>query len=173
MSVTETARAFFNAPALKFVVVLFLILALAIPLLFVYALFSEREQRAREATSSISQSWARAQVLSGPYLVVPVESTREQRSGETTRTVTMRTLQVIRPERLDVDAKLQTEMRRRGIFEVPVYRSKIDFQGAFAPLDDKATSGSGRFLWNEAAFVLIVGDVRGIKETTTADLGPR
>ena len=172
MSVSDTARAFFNAPAFKFVVVLFLILALSIPLIFVYVLFAEREQRAREATSSISQSWGRSQILSGPYLVVPVETAREERVGNTTRTINVTTLQIFRPERLDVEANLETEVRRRGIFSVPVYRSKLAFDGAFAALDDKAKSGSGRWLWNDAAMVLIVSDVRGIKATASAELGP-
>ncbi|MEL6299639.1 MAG: cell envelope integrity protein CreD [Pseudomonadota bacterium] len=172
MSTSDTARRILSAPSFKFVLVLVLILALTIPLLFVYALVYEREQRARQATTSISQMWGGRQTMAGPYIAVPTERARVSGAGANAQTVTERNFAVFLPETLNVTSDLKTEERRRGIFTVPVYRSTHAFEGRFAPATaEKISQSVDRVLWQEAVIVVLVSDVRGIVEGITAELG--
>lgn len=167
MSFADSARNAIHSPAFKFLVVLVLILALAIPLLFVYGLVWERERHADRATEEVSTMWAREQTLSGPYLVVPTERTVAVQRGQETTTRTVRDFAVFRPETLAVDTTLTSEIRQRGIFEVPVYRSAIAVSGRFiAPDLQRIIDGSDRMLWDQAVLSVLIPDVRGIKETT-------
>lgn len=167
MTLVDSARNAVHSPAFKFLVVLALILALAIPLLFVYGLVWERERYADRAANEISRMWARAQTLSGPYLIVPAERTVDVQRGRETTTRTVRDYLVFRPETLDVETELSSEVRKRGIFEVPVYRSAISVKGRFAEPDlQRITNSSDRLLWEQAVVSVLIPDVRGIKETT-------
>jgi inner membrane protein len=167
MTLVDSARNAIHSPAFKFLVVLALILALAIPLLFVYGLVWERERYADRAANEVSAMWARAQTLSGPYLVIPTERTVEVQRGQETTTRTVRDYAVFRPEALDVEATLTSEIRKRGIFEIPVYRSAIAAKGRFVTPDlQRVVDGSDRLLWDQAVLSVLIPDVRGIKETT-------
>lgn len=182
MTFVESVRRALNSPAFKFLIVLILILALTIPLLFVYGLVYEREQYAAGATREIGEMWGGEQSLSGPFLVVPTEQTAEvaqtlpapggvgvapQAVGM--RTETVRRLAVFLPETLNIEPNVETEVRHRGIFEVPVYTSQIRISGTFLPPDQRSITGAAdRILWSEAVLVGLVQQVRGIK--TTADI---
>ncbi|MGF1650948.1 MAG: cell envelope integrity protein CreD [Hyphomicrobiaceae bacterium] len=172
MTLVDSLRQAIHSPAFKFIVVLFLILTLTIPLLFVWALVYERQRYAEAAAAEIGASWGGAQTLSGPYIIVPTERDQEVVRGSETAVQTLRSFAIFLPEILDVEGRMTTETRARGIFEVPVYRSQITFKGRFDPLDLKAVQANvSRLLWDEAAMILLVQDVRGIKATAQIVVG--
>jgi len=171
MTLADNARDAVRSPAFKFIVVLILILALSIPLLFVYALVYEREQYARKATSEVGQMWANAQTVSGPYLIVPFESDREVRRNNQTEIKTIRRLLAFLPEDLSINGEIDSDVRKRGIFEIPVYRSQLSLKGKFNPPDwQRAAQSSDRILWSKAELVVLITDVRGIKRSATIDI---
>ena len=69
-------------PALKFLAVCMLILLLGIPTMIVGFLSSDRQSSARQAAGAISSQWGGGrQILSGPYLIVPVMGPTNLRDG--------------------------------------------------------------------------------------------
>jgi len=164
MSMEDSLKQAIRSPALKFIIVLALILILTVPLLFVYALVSERQGFADGAESQVAQMWARTQVVSGPYVVVPNVRTREVTRGDETRLEQIRRYAVFLPEDLDVKADVRSETRRRGIFEVPVYRSDVAVKGRFVAAEARAFLADGADMrWDDAVMVFLVSDVRGIR----------
>ncbi len=172
MSVADGLRSLVNSPAFKFVLVIFLTLALMIPLLFVGLLVSERQGYARTARSEVGNMWGGAQTVRGPYVVVPTSQLREVRTKDGTEQQTIRQFAVFLPEILNIEGNVKTETRKRGIFEVPVYRSEIKFDGRFIEPVTQGFDKDGTTLhWDEAVLVLTVVDVRGIKKTAELSLG--
>ena len=166
MSVSDSLRRLLNSPSFKFILIIVLILALTVPLLFAFLLINERQQFARQAHSAIGRMWSGAQTLHGPYVVVPTTRVQEVRTNNGVQHQTVREIAVFLPEELKIAADVKSEIRRRGIFNVPVYRSVVRFDGKFIKPVTRAFAQSGIDLqWGEAALVLTLDDVRGIKKT--------
>jgi len=172
MSVEKSLRRIFDSPAFKFVLVVVLILALTVPLLMVALLVGDREGYASRASHDVSRMWSEAQTVRGPYVVVPSTRTIEVRRKEGVEQQTVHELAIFLPEDLDIVAETRTERRRRGIFEISVYRSSLSFKGRFAKPAIRAFEQSGTKLhWPQASVVLTLDDVRGIKKTTELSFG--
>jgi len=172
MSIETSLRSVFHSPAFKFVLVICLILALTIPLLMAALLVGERESHAVRASRDVSRMWSEAQTVRGPFVVVPTTRTVEVRHKETIEQRTVSELAVFLPEDLNVVAESSTQRRRRGIFEIPVYRSSLTFSGRFTKPAIRAFEQSGAKLhWSQASLVLTLDDVRGIKKTAEVSFG--
>ncbi|MGI9426010.1 MAG: cell envelope integrity protein CreD [Hyphomicrobiaceae bacterium] len=166
MSITDSLRRLIHSPAFKFILVMVLILALTIPLLFAFLLVNEREKYAQQARNDVGQMWGSAQTIRGPYVVVPTTRVKEVRRGDTVERVTVREFAILLPEDLKIRGQVTSEVRRRGIFEIPVYRSVIRFDGKFIqPITRALTQANLEIQWGDAALVLTMNDVRGIKKT--------
>lgn len=182
MTLVDSVLRALRSPAFKFLIILALVLALTIPLLMVYAVVKEREGYARRAAREIGQLWGGPQSVAGPFLVVPTEKdvrTSVPVQGAPlgtfkTQVRTERRFAVFLPETLKIAPVIASETRRRGIFEVPVYRGRIAISGAFVAPDLRGLSKSvDRFVWSEAVLVTLMSDVRGIRETATLKIGDR
>jgi len=172
MGLVDAIRHFVRAPAFKFIIIIVLILALSIPLLFVYLMVTERARYAAQARADVGRSWANEQLVRGPFVIVPTLRERTIRARNETRTEQVREFAVFLPEELNVSPSARTEVRRRGIFDVPVYRSEIAFDGRFDPPELRKFAQPGvQILWPEAVLTLFVSDVRGIKQTAAITLG--
>ncbi|MEM9027656.1 MAG: cell envelope integrity protein CreD [Pseudomonadota bacterium] len=181
MTFVESMRRALNSPAFKFIIVVILTLALTIPLLFVYGLLYERESYSKAAQREIGEMWGGPKTIAGPFLVVPTERRIEHRSASTTpgadqsvsvRTEIRRWYAVFLPETLTIAPDIRSEVRRRGIFEVPVYRAKIRISGSFVvPEQRRIAQTVDRILWSEAVLVSLISDVRGIKSTAEIKIG--
>ena len=172
MGLVDAIRGLMRSPAFKFIVIIVLILALAIPLLFVYLMVKERAQYAAAAKAEIGRAWGGEQSLRGPFIMVPTVREQTVRSRNETRVEKIREFAVFLPEQLSINPVVRTEVRRRGIFEVPVYRSEIAFTGTFIPPEmRKVTQPGTEILWPEAVLALLISDVRGIKKTAQIKLG--
>lgn len=172
MGIVDAIRGLMRSPAFKFIVIIVLILALAIPLLFVYLMVKERAQYAAAAKAEIGRAWGGEQSLRGPYIIVPTIREKTIRVRNETRIEKIRQFAVFLPEQLSIRPVARSEVRRRGIFEVPVYRSEIAFTGRFiAPQLRKLAQAGTDILWSEAVLALLVSDVRGIKKTAQIQLG--
>ena len=60
-----------RSPGVKLLLVGLVAVLLALPLMMVYALVSDREGQSRQAQASITAGWGGQQVVSGPVLVIP------------------------------------------------------------------------------------------------------
>ncbi|MCK0168136.1 cell envelope integrity protein CreD [Jannaschia sp. S6380] len=155
----------------RFLVVGLLTLLMFVPLFFAGSIVQERNFHAEQTRLSVGREWGGPQTLTGPYLVIPVEGdvTRQERrqrtdpaTGEiTVETVTLRergrvSSVLLLPDMLRLGADTRTDIRRRGIFEVPVYSADIDIEMRFdlSRVEDALRSGE-RLL--PAAAVLRLG----------------
>ena len=105
-------------------------LFLALPLTLIGGIAVDRSGYRSAVEDEIGATWGGAQTLTGPFVVIPVEATRKAKhrlanGALETRDETVRAAPlVLLPEMLEIDTALTTELRRRGIFEVPVYSGR-------------------------------------------------
>ncbi|SFJ38742.1 cell envelope integrity protein CreD [Jannaschia pohangensis] len=171
----------------RFLVVALLALLMFIPQFFASAIVQDRSFYADQTRRTIGEEWGGPQRLSGPYLTIPVEgdSTRiEQREVTDPETGELRTEQVrvpirarttpiiLLPEDFVADIDTFTEIRSRGIFEVPVYSASIGMTASFdsARLDDLLRDGE-ELIWDEATLRLGLTGNRGLRGDTVVE-GP-
>lgn len=137
-----------------------LAIGLLVPLTWVYSIVSERASRRNEAISHISGTWGGPQVLGGAVLAVPYKVTWTDSSGR----VQSATHQAFfLPRQLHVETELAAEVRRRGIFGVPVYRATVRMTGTFAlPLATAVPSSAEHVAWDQATLQIGIRYPRGI-----------
>lgn len=148
----------------KAAVVVLVSLLLLIPIGMLRGLISERIRLADQAGAAVAAGWGGWQQLGGPILVVPIE--RQIRDGHGQPRQRLDYVFIL-PDTLDIDAALETESRRRGIYTVPVYQSRLRIEARFVPADLAAVSATGhpdrQVLWDKAQLLLPVSDVKAIR----------
>lgn len=159
-----------NQLLIKGVLIGFLVLMLTIPTLFIQNLISERQTRKQTVLNEISQKWGRAQTLNGPVLRIPyyqrevleVTGTNGKKTKQSSK---VKTFKYITPNELNVNANINPQKRKRGIFEVVVYESDSKVKGSFKELQTVFKEISEEdILWNKAEIVFGLTDLRGIKD---------
>src|SRR4051812_35783023 len=121
-----------------------LAVATVLPNLFISNLIEERQQRQEGVLQEFTRTWGPEQSLFTPTLVIPYQA------GDRPRQYVK-----IAPARLELNADLVPEERKRGLFHATVYSASVDMTGAFiipaeARLRDFVSDKDGRFLWTEA-----------------------
>jgi inner membrane protein len=136
----------------KGLVIFGIALLLWVPTLFILEMVKERELRRQEASADINQKWAASQKVTSPLIAVPYRA-----GGYVT---------YFMPDKAEMTAKVSTETRHRGIYEVPVYQSAITITGAFAAADPASVGVQDSTLdWDRALLILPVKDaLRGIRD---------
>jgi inner membrane protein len=146
----------------KMIVTGLLILALLIPLGMVSGLIRERSERRDSVVTEIGRTWGGAQVVAGPVLTVPyLAHGKDDKGNATVWTELARFL----PETLEMDGRLSPELRKRGIYEVPVYRvENLHSSGTFLkPGFTEWRIAPNDVLWDQAWLSIGVSDMRGIR----------
>ena len=151
---------FHRSATLKLVGVGFLALLMAIPLTMLDGLRREREGRRNEAESALASSFGAAQLVGAPLLRVPVDRV-EQGADQVSRIRRYWLYQV--PDRVDANAQLTIERRRRGIFELPVYAADVTLKTRFAEPRRGFGEIDGEAQWALAELVLGISDPRGMR----------
>jgi inner membrane protein len=165
MDFIEAVRRVLRSPAFKFFLVSFLILLLLIPLLLVNALIWERELRAQAVRGEIGQLWGPEQQVLGPFLVVPYTVRLQMVQGDKRIEQLQERRAVFTPEVLDVAGRAEAKTLHRSIFEVPVYAARLALSGRFAaPSMADVAADVVSVRWRDAAFVLGLSGVSGLKE---------
>ncbi len=146
-----------------------LLLLLLIPSVWVQNLINERQERANGVVEEVSQKWSGNQTLTGPILMIPfkrVEEIKEWSNGSSiTRRVETKHAAYFLPATLDIQGKVATSELKRGIFNVVVYDSELDFKSAFGDVDfTNWNVPEEQILWAEAELVMGVSDLNGIHE---------
>ena len=148
-----------------------LILFLQIPIFLISALRADREQASWEASQEVAQKWGGRQSIIGPALVVPfVQRGAEKLDSGKMKELSQTVIATFLPSRLSVAVNQATETRSRGIFEIPVYRMELDFEGAFDRPDFQEWGvDPGDILWERAYFSVQVADPKAIQEQALLD----
>ena len=143
-----------------------LTLGLLVPLTMVHATVSERASRRAEAVRDVSATWGAAQTIGGPVLSVPYVHLWLDGNGKEQRTAHRVHLL---PAALQIKGRMVSERRRRGIFEVVVYRATLEIQGRFVrPGLGFLKTPPERVEWDQATLSVGLSDPRGL--TTRAAL---
>lgn len=146
---------------LKLISIFVLMLLLMIPMTFIMNLINERQALRESAIQEVSSIWAGSQVVYGPVLTIPfLRLVNEEGTVKSVREEAH-----LLPSMLHIDARIEPQILKRGIYEVVVFRSAVSFSGNFGEIE-KFTAGPGerKVLWDEAFLTIHVSDLRGIKE---------
>jgi len=156
---------------LKLLLIGFLLLVFLIPLQMIRAQVEERSRTRTEAEEEVMGSWGGEQVVVGPMLVVPYLSHRKDEHGKI-ETFTERAYFL--PDTLAVTGDVDTQTRSRGIYEVTLYSGELAFGGTLRAPD---LSGwripAAEILWEEAALIVELTDMRGLQERVRLRWGER
>jgi len=120
----------------KILLVLGMTLAILIPISMIRSTIHERQAYRLQAVSDIARSYAGAQALSGPVLVVPYVDTVEIEEKDAQGTIRkgMREQEgrwTFFPATLEISGHLQPDIRKRGLHEVRTYEMKGTAVAAF------------------------------------------
>ena len=156
MNISLDASSF--AGSLRFILVGMVIVVLMPPLAVTSCVVDERRAYYDEAVDSVSAAWGDRQRIAGPVLLIP---TVPAKRGDVAETV------MVMPESLELRMDARHQVRRRGIFEAPVFDVDVVATGRFAPLDlAQLAARHGELATHRARIAIAVSDPRGVREAT-------
>ena len=161
-TVPRTINFIRNSATIKVASIGFLVALLLIPTSMISGLVRERSSTRDEVIQEISQKWGDRQVITGPFLCVPFESTEMEKNGKSKS----RILHVnILPESLQISGQIVPHIRYRSIYEAVLYQTQIDISCRFSlPKPDQLSVPVEKIFFDKATFSIGVTDMRGIKE---------
>ena len=152
-----------RSASIKAATIGFLVLILLIPVSMISGVVDDRSSVLHQARADIMRSWGGEQTLAGPVLVVPYTTSYTNRRGEL---VAEEATAYVLPSRLAINGDVASEVRARGIHEVPVYHTTLIFTGEFERPDISTVSSRiDEIHWDRAHIDLAVSEARGISET--------
>ena len=154
-----------SSVSLKLFTIGFIILILLIPSSMINSIIYERESLRREAIQEVSNIWSNAQVIAGPILTIPVETIKiiEEKTYKERHEIH------ILPADYDVNGILNPKTLSRGIYQIVVYESEMQFDGSFNIKKYLSKEIYDNIFWEEAFLTIGVSDLRGIQEMVRVD----
>ncbi|OCC23121.1 colicin resistance protein [Croceicoccus estronivorus] len=165
-----------RSPGMKLLFAVLIGAALIVPLIFVYALVSDRQSQSHVAQNAITAGWGGQQVISGPLVVIPYEAERVETEAvngrSVSRTVKVREELYLAPLVQKVKTELAPEMRRKSIYSSVIYTSRLSGTASFALPEDLAKHGVRRdqLLLDQAELRFGVSDPRGLQSDASVTL---
>jgi inner membrane protein len=154
-----------NSLPVKIALMGLLILLMLIPLTMVQRQVRDRQQAADSSREEVSDSWGRAQTLTGPVLKLSYEvEVLDKDQKKTTRKATG----TIYPRRLAYDIDTRTQTLHRSIYDIMVYGADVVVTGDFvipALYEEKELT--------EQLIVMGLSDLRGIEGNVDITLGDK
>jgi inner membrane protein len=161
----------------KVIMLVLLVLLLMIPLNMIRGLVNERGRTAASAESDIMEAWGKELIHAGPIITIPGVKTEEfitrtEKEGERKEIVKTSFTLVISPKTLNIEAVFKTEVRRRGIFSVPLFYGTLILSGSFDP----AVAVAGLFpdetiSTGQAELVIALSGQKGIRKINASSWG--
>ena len=162
----------------KLAIIAVLVLALTIPLFLITSKIYERDSYRNLAREDIARSWTGEQKVLGPILVVPYTRVVTKREfDDKLKKYVQRRIEVdeellVLPEMLNAEFHLTTEVRYRGIYEVPVYSGTAKLSGTFSTAQAaELRQRPGTKNVGQPYLSLVLDDVRGIARTPDLKIG--
>ena len=157
---------------LKLILVCALALSMAVPAGFVYMIFTSRAMAAQTAIMDVTSLQAGSQNLMGPVIVVPFDQDTVVSLGNVNQIRRKSGHMILYAETGQANAELATEIRKRGLQQVPVYNVTANFSATFNTDRIAAEAPSGAALrWSDARIVMNVSDLRGAKDAQISVAG--
>lgn len=159
-----------NSITARMFIIGFLTLILLIPLFIVQDLIQERSNRQRSVVSEINDKWGDAVVLYGPVLKVPYRTYSEKHITNSKKELTTESIEALKylyffPHQLKIHSVVDPEIKKRGIYQTAVYKSKTDISGSFSISSlDSEEIPDNNILWNKARIILNTSNLKGVNE---------
>jgi len=153
---------------LRLILVGFLVLLLQIPIAMISGLITERQKRHNEAVQEVTGKWGKLQIMTGPALIIPYKHrwTEIGAKGQQVVQTEVRYATFL-PDRLQAQGKIESEVRYRGIFSVPVYRIIFNVEGEFPQPSFSAWGiDPSNVMWERALLFVGISDSRAIQAQT-------
>lgn len=145
--------------ALRIILITSITILLLVPLLMIQSLIDDRQNYRLEAIREISKGWAGSQTVAGPILTAVNKTEREDKHGK--KYFVEENIQYL-PEKLNINADIEPEIRYKGIYELVLFKSKIKMKGQI-----DLTKFHERFPSDEYQTLYIsfnVSDLRGMQK---------
>jgi len=149
----------------KLIFIGILILLLMIPSALVDNLITERAVRQQQTINEVSDQYSGSQLIRGPVLVIPYKERTTERNdkGVDVPSEVIQNLYVL-PNELYYKAKLNSEVRHRGIYQVSVYNGTVKVSGNFTKADLNSLSiKADQLLPEKASLLFSISDLKGLK----------
>jgi len=115
-----------DSAVLRILLISAIVILLTIPNFMIQTLINERHQYRLDAINEIGKSWAGAQIVGGPVISVTKKIEKKDKNGNVYfKKETSHYL----PEKLEINSDVQPEVRYKGIYELVLYKSKINMKG--------------------------------------------
>lgn len=155
-----------------------LMLVLLIPLLMINGIIGDRQYTRDAVLEDIARSSSYSQRLTGPVMVVPYRKTvREWKLNEKLNkryevTREERGRLYFLPDRFELDGKVQTELRARGIYQARLFHADNRISGRFElPTQWGITEDFADYRFEPAFLAVGISDIRGIENALKLELG--
>lgn len=126
--------------------------------LLVRSLIHERQAYRDTAVAFFEQSWGREQTISGPYLSIPYQV--KVKDGGTAIYYAY-----LMPKNLKLDCNAETEQRRKGIYDVQLYKAHQAFSGSFDLSElNNSHLPSANLLWDRASICFGFSDAAAFEQ---------
>lgn len=137
-----------------------LILVMLIPTIFINNLVEERQTRQEKVVTEVSDRWAKAQILTGPYVYLPYKILTIDKDKKVTEQLNHL---IIIPDNLEVNGQVSHELRLRSIYKVLLYRASLRNSGNFEFRIPKEIDNN-LIQWQDAKICYGLSDFKGIEE---------
>jgi len=150
-----------RSAGLKLILVCALALLMAIPAIFVYGVVSERTSGQARALAEVAERVGGEQAVLGPVLAVPYSRAPNPDKPDQV----IYDIAIAFAETGTIAADTQVEIRERGIYGIPVFRSTLAIEARFTPGALAAALPDGASpAWADARLFLGVQDTRGLAD---------
>jgi len=152
----------------RLIIIGFLVLVLLIPSFMVQSLIHERQARRDGAVAEVNQKWGESQTITGPILSVPYKFVQKDATNRLIPTIGYAHFL---PEKLQINGQVLPEVRKRGIYEIILYKSVLNVSGSFSPVSIKDLKVAFQdFVWSDAFISLGISDMKGLNDLITFEV---
>jgi len=166
-----------NSITARMFVISFLTLILLIPLFMVQELINERSQRQKSVVSEINDKWGEEVIIFGPILKLPYRTFREKHITNSKNELTTESIEEIKhfyffPQQLKINSRIDPEIKKRGIYQTAVYKSKTSLSGSFSAPDlQNEDISEENILWNKARIIFNTSNLKGVNDQMNIKIG--
>jgi len=146
-----------------------LIIVLLIPLSYIEALINERANRQESVVQEINEKWGNEILLYGPILKIPYKTYTEKIitsiNAKNNRTEKIEHLNYAYffPNKLEMNATINPEEKKRGIYTTSVYKGEISMNGSYEKPDFSSIDIKDEdILWNKTTIIIKTSNLKGV-----------
>ena len=150
--------------ALKSIIILVMVVLLLLPMAKINSLIDERMQTQKGVKEEFEQKWGAPQTVSGPILRVPyIDSNTVDPTYE---------YAYVSPEKVIFNGDVNPQMKKRGIYEMPVYATDLEVSGNFnlAEIKNHFKQNSLEPKWRECVLLSKMSDYTRLNNVVTCQL---